>query len=222
MRLKHKLYAIKLRKTGKTYREIIEKIPNLSKSTLSNWLKYLELTPNQQKILEAKATQGRAKAIFLASKINREKRIRRMNETIKKAEVEVPKLIKNPLFLSGVILYWCEGTQKTNDFNFVNSNPFIIKIMIKWLNDICKIPKENLQLRLYIHKIYKSEHCEKFWSKELNIPLSQFKITYKPTPHKIKRNLSYKGCLRIRCGGVELFRKFIGWRNGLIKYLKIK
>jgi len=222
MRLEDKLHAIKLRRQGKTYKEIIEKIPNLSKSTLSGWLKYLELTPTQQKRLAERATKGRAKARFLASKTNREKRIRRMQETITKAEVDVPKLIKNPLFLLGVTLYWCEGTQKTNDFDFINSDPLVIKLMMKWLNEICKISKENLQLRLYIHKIYENERCEEFWSKELEMPLSQIKITYKPTPYKIKRNPNYKGCLRVRCGGVELFRKFLGWRNGLIKYIKIE
>lgn len=222
MRLNDKLYAIKLRKLGKTYQEIREEMPDIPKSTLSHWFKYLELTPKQQKILAERTNRRRAKAIYLASKTNRENRIYRMNETISKAKVEVPKLIRNPLFLLGLTLYWCEGDQKAGYFKFMNSDPRIIKIMIKWLNDICKIPKKDLQLRLYIHKIYKNEYPEKFWSKELNIPLSQFKITYKPTPHKVKRNPNYKGCLGIICGGVGLFRKFLGWRNGMLNCLKLK
>lgn len=222
MRLKDKLYAIQLRKSGKSYREIMGKIPHLSKSTLSHWLSYLDLTSEQQKRLKKRATKGRAKSRYMAAMKRKEKRIQKMNKTIHEAEIEVLKLIQNPLFIPGLVLYWCEENQKSHDFGFINSDLSIIKIMIKWLNEICKIPKRDLKLRLYIHRVYENEHCEKFWSKKLSIPLSRFKITYKPTPHKIKRNPNYKGCLAIRCGGVELFRKFLGWRNGLIKYLKIK
>ena len=221
MRLKDKFYAIKLRRQGKTYQEIIERVGNLSKGTLSGWLKDIELTVAQEKIITERALLRMTKARFLASKTNREKRIHKMKETIKNAEAEVPSLIKNHFFLLGLTLYWCEGTQKTGDFGFINSDPVIIKIMMKWLNDICKISKKDIRFRLYIHKIYAKEECEKFWSKELNVPLSRIKITYKPTPHKIKRNPNYKGCLRIMTGGVELFRKFLGWKQGVIKYVKI-
>lgn len=222
MRLNDKIQAIELRRQGKSYSEIMEQIPNLSRSTLSCWLSYLTLTSAQRKLLEKRARTGRAKARLKASITNRERRIQRMNETINKAEAETANLIKKHLFLTGIVIYWCEGSQKTNTFSFINSDPIVIKIMVKWLNDICKISKESIRLRLYIHKVYAKEKCEEFWSKELNIPLSQIKITYKPTPHQIKRNSKYKGCLRIDCGGVELFRRFLGWKKGLIEYLNIK
>jgi len=47
------------------------------------------------------------------------------------------------------------------------------------------------------------------------------KVTYKSTPHKFKRNPVYKGCLKVDAGGVELFRKFVGWRDGLVELLEI-
>ena len=221
MRLEDKSYAIKLRKEGDSYSEIIAKIPNLSKSTLSGWLKYIELTPKQLEILEKKSAVGRARARWKASITHRDRRIQRTKQTINQAEGQVPELLNNPLFLLGTTLYWCEGTHKSNDFSFINSDVFIIKAMIKWLDEICGIHKKELKLRLYIHEIYAKEKPEEFWSNELNIPISRFKITYKPTTHKIKKNSDYKGCLRIRCGGVELFRKFLGWRNGVIKSLEI-
>lgn len=90
------------------------------------------------------------------------------------------------------------------------------------IEKICKIPKDKIRLGLYIHKIYAHENCEKFWSKRTGMPLKNFcKTIYKPTPHKVKRNPDYKGCLRIQCGGVELFRRFLGWRKGVLKYLKL-
>lgn len=222
MRLEDKTKTIQLRKQGFSYKEIMERIPNLSKSTISGWVKYIELTLEQQKLLEKrvqnKIDKGRIKA---AIKL-RENRIKRMNKTINEAKQKVPELIKNPLFLIGLILYWSEGSQKTNTFSFINSDPVVIKLMIKWIEKICKIPKDKIRLRLYIHRIYAHENCEKFWSKQTEIPVKKFsKTIYKPTPHTIKRNPNYKGCLRIDCGGVKLFRKFLGWKKGTLKYLKL-
>lgn len=223
MRLKDKLYAIKLRKQGHSYQEIIEKIPNLSKGTLSHWLSYLELTPKEQKHLEKRIKIRKSEGRFRAAETNRQRRIQKMEKSIRRAEKEVPQLIRNPLFLMGLALYWCEGTQKTQRFSFINSDPIVIKTMIKWLTKVCKIQKKSIKLRLYIHHVYAHENCEEFWSKLLEIALPQFsKTVYKPTPHIIKRNPDYKGCLRIDCGGVELFRKFLGWRNGTLKYLKLE
>jgi len=223
MRLKDKVKTIQLRKQGFSYKEIMERISNLSKSTISGWVKYIELTPEQQKLLikraKSKMDEGRIKAGI----IHRENRIKRTNKIIKEAKKEVPKLIKNPLFLIGLIFYWSEGSQKTNTFSFINSDPVVIKLMIKWIEKICKIPKDKIRLRLYIHKVYAHENCEKFWSEQTGIPIEKFsKTIYKPTPHTIKRNPHYKGCLRIDCGGVELFRRFLGWRKGALKYLKLE
>jgi len=52
MRLEDKIKAINLRIEGKTHREIRLQIPNLAKSTLSNWLSGLKLTPKQEKKLK--------------------------------------------------------------------------------------------------------------------------------------------------------------------------
>ena len=223
MRLEDKTKAIHLRKKGLSYKEIMERIPNLSKSTLSGWLARMKLTPDQQERLEKRAKTRMEKGRIKAAIKLRENRIKRMNKTINEAEKEASKLIKSPLFLIGLVLYWCEGTQKTNTFSFINSDPLIIKLMIKWIEKICKIPKDKIRLTLYIHKIYAYENCEKFWSKQTGIPVARFKKTiYKPTPHTIKRNPDYKGCLKIECGGVELFRRFLGWRKGALKYLKLE
>ncbi len=222
MRLQDRIKAIELRKRGFSYKEIIKIIPNLSKSTISGWFKNLELTRKQQNLLEKRVNNNIEKGRIKAAIRLRNNRISKMNKTIDEAEREAAKLIKNPLFLIGLILYWSEGSQKTHTFSFINSDPLVIKIMIKWIQEICKIPKNKIRLRLYIHKIYAHENCEKFWSTQTGIPIERFsKTIYKPTPHKIKRNPDYKGCLRIECGGVELFRRFLGWRRGVLKLLNL-
>ncbi len=170
MRLKDKIYAIQLRKEGKTHGEIRKIIPNLSKSTLSGWLRDIKLTSAQEERIRGKAIERLEKARFFGAKANRAKRLKRIKETVEKAKNETPELLSSRLFLIGLILYWCEGTQKTGDFSFMNSDPVIIKIMMKWLQNVCKIPKNKVRFRLYIHRVYAKERCERFWSKELGVP----------------------------------------------------
>jgi len=219
MRLEDKIKTIELRKQGFSYKEIIEKIPKLSKSTISGWVKYIDLTPKQQNLLMKRAKSKMDKGRIKAGIIHRENRIKRTNRIIEEAKKEISILIKNPLFIIGLMLYWAEGSTKNSFFQFTNSDPEMLKLMKKWLITYCKIPKEKIKIRIYIHKIYAHENCEKFWSKQLNIPASEFEKTiYKPTPHKIKRNPEYKGCVQIRVFNIELLRRVIAWKNETIKY----
>jgi len=151
------------------------------------------------------------------------KKQERIQRIIRIAEKEYYHLSKNPLFLIGLILYWVEGSRKHEAFQFTNSDPSAIKAMIKWLTEIHKIPNEKIKFRVYIHKIYAHENCEKFWSNITDIPVKNFQKTiYKPTPHKIKKNQDYKGCVQIRVFNTEFFWKVMGWIQMLVKEFQFK
>jgi hypothetical protein len=218
LRLEDKKRAIELRIQGKSYGEIMTIVPNLSKSTLSGWMKHVKLTPEQEKNLKRnieKITSNARLKVAWKKKFEREKKTQ---EIIAKARKELPSLVKKPLFLTGLALYWAEGTKKSSYFRFTNSDPQIIKIIMRWLEEICQIQKKKIRIRIYIHKIYAHENCEKFWSKITGIPANRFlKTIYKPTPHKIKKNQEYKGCVQVNVSGVDFFRKLRGWINGLDK-----
>lgn len=215
-KLEDKRKAIELRIQGKTYSEIRAVIPNLPKSTLSGWLRNIKLTPEQEERLrrnvEKNIYKGRVKAAWAI----RQSRIKRTNYIIEQAKKEVPSLLKNPLFLIGLSLYWAEGTKSNEYVQFANSDPRLIKIMMKWFREICKVPDEKMKIHIYIHKVYSHENCEAFWSKITSIPVSRFgKTTYKPTPHKVKKNLDYKGVCRIDISDVNLFRRIMGWQQSV-------
>ena len=218
LRLEDKLKAIELRLQGKTYKQIQSEIPNLSKSTLSGWLKNLQLTKEQERQLKRNIQKSCYNARVKAAWTKRKKKENRVRKIILSAEKEYHVLKKNPLFLIGLALYWAEGTKKQQSFQFTNSDPSTIKIMLQWLEKFCGISKSEVKIRVYIHKVYAYEHCEAFWSKITGIPINKFQKTiYKPTPHKVKKNLHYKGCVQLRVLKTELFWKVVGWIQALIK-----
>jgi hypothetical protein len=217
-RLKDKKLAIELRRQGKTYSEIRAIIPNLSKSTLSEWLKNVKLTKEEEIRLKKRLREKISKAWVKAVWTKKKQKEERIKKVLKEASREYILLSKNPLFRLGVVLYWAEGGRKREMFQFSNSDPRIIKAMMRWLTKICKIPKEKIKFRIYIHKIYARENCEEFWSKITGIPVSKFYETiYKPTPHRLKKNPNYKGCAQIRILKTDFYWKVMGWIKKLIK-----
>jgi len=216
MRLVDKRKAIELRRQGFTYNEILRVIPKLSKSTLSGWLKNIELTKDQQQRIINKINEAASRGRIKGAWTNKKKWKRRIKAISEEAKKEFPFLIKKSLFLVGLSLYWAEGTQKYRRFQFINSNPQIIETIMRWLREVFEITNDQITLRMYIHNVYRNEKCVDFWSKIAKIPTNKFlKTVYKPTPHTLKKNPEYKGCLRIEVRGNELFWKIQTWQDML-------
>lgn len=221
LRLEDKNKAIELRQKGYSYNEIRGLIPNVSKGTLSGWLKHILLTSVQKRRILAKIRIGSEQARAKGAWTNKRKAIDRINNIQKEARKEFPVLLKNNLFLTGLSLYWAEGAKTNGRFQFINSDPEMMKIILKWVRKIFRISDNDILVRLYIHEIYKKENCEQFWSKITKIKEDKFQRTiYKPTKHLIKKNINYKGCCRIELRGSELFWKITKWREMLIQYYK--
>jgi transcriptional regulator with XRE-family HTH domain len=121
MKAQEKFKAVALRKKGLSYKKILERI-DVSRSTLSLWLRDIQLSPAQLK----KILIGREKFRYTAAQSKKLDRIKRTNEIIFAAKKEVKHLIKSPLFLTGLALYWAEGAKNPMEsVKFVNSDEVI-------------------------------------------------------------------------------------------------
>lgn len=220
MNLALKQRAIRLRRAGKTYSEIKKAIGPLPKSTLSNWLKNIELTLTQKQRIRQKISDRSALGRQRGGWRNHQKRLERIANIQKAAKKEFVHFKGSHLFLSGLLLYLAEGSRKIERFQFMNSDPYLVKFMAIWLKEFGGITRSGIRARLYTHEVYANENNEKFWSNFLNIPSAQFyKTIYKPTPHSVKKNTEYKGCLRIEIAGSELYWKIMKWRDMLYSAL---
>jgi len=217
MKSKEKFKAIKLREKGKSYSEILKEI-SVCKSTLSLWLRDVKLTLKQ---LDELYKRGRERCRYNGAKANQRKRIEKTKLIIKEAKKESKSLFKNPLFLSGLMLYWAEGTKRGEAINFSNSDPVMIELMIKWFRLICRVPEKKFRIALYIHTLHCRKDIEEYWSDVVQIPLSQFhKTQIKPTSLGHRKNPLYNGTCNIIICNKDLFRKMEGWRMGILEKLK--
>lgn len=221
-RTTEKYLAIKLRKTGKTYSEIQGEIPNLSKATLSNWLRGLKLSQEEQARINAGVKSGRDRSRLAASKTISAARIERTRRIEGIAEKEFSHFMRDPLFGIGLAMYWAEGAKRSSGAEIINSDPIILKIVISWTEKFLGVNKNQLKARLYIHRQFVDENLEEYWLKILDLDTAQLRQTiFKETKFPFKKNPDYKGCLRLHLGGVTELRKIFHWQRLLARHLKI-
>lgn len=222
MKEKLKEKAIKLRREGLTYSEILIRIP-VAKSTLSDWLHSVGLSKKQKQRLTLKKIEAQKKG----SLARRNQRIKITNEIINSARDEIKNITKRELWLMGSMLYWAEGAKEKSYRSgsgviFSNSDPKMVKLFILWLNKCLEIPDEKITFEIYIHRNYakKINQVVKFWAYITEYSRSKFdKIYYKK--HKLnssRRNQgnNYHGLLRVRIKtSTNTNRKITGWIEGI-------
>ena len=212
MKLQQKIEAIKLRRQGKSYKEIRQKI-TVSKGTLSLWLKDVELTEAQKHRLYY--TLKQQNVFRIARKKQRIKKELQI-KIVESATEEAKQFIHDPLFLAGLMLYWAEGDKSdaSETVKITNSDPNMIKLIMRWFREICKVPEQKFRICLHIHTLHCRKDIEKYWAQITNIPLTQFyKTQIKPTTLKHRRNPLYDGTCAVVICNKNLFRKIRPRKN---------
>lgn len=210
--------AIKLRRRGKSYSKISKEL-GVPKSTLSDWFSDIDWS----KSIKADLTK---KANYIARK-----RLRAYNKKQKifweawreqarqQARDNFSKLKSNPLFISGIMIYWGEGDSKPeNPFRLSNTDPRMIKLYVKFLIESLNVSRENIRLGLILYPDLVEDRCIDFWSENTGINKSQFyKTQFIRGRHPTKR-LSHGICM-VTCGNRQLKEKALIWIDLLSKNL---
>ncbi|MGB8815662.1 MAG: hypothetical protein WCC74_00260 [Minisyncoccia bacterium] len=217
--------AISLRKSGKTYSEILKIVP-VAKSTLSEWLRSVGIAKSQKQAF----TEKKRLASLSGGRAKREQRIKKYNQIVGEAENEIGKMTKRELWLIGTALYWAEGDKEKESnhgigIKFSNSDPRMIILFIKWLMEICKISIEDIVFEIYVHDLYRLEtpRFKDFWSKSTGFSIELFNRVYfkKGNIKTNRKNVGnlYNGLLRVRVNrSSSLNRRITGWVKGINKY----
>ncbi len=210
---KRKELVRNLRGQGLSYKEIRQRIPfTIAKSTISDWCKDIELTDKQKARLSAKYD-----ILHRGAKANQIKRAEEIKQIRRLAEVEISPMNRNEFKLAGLMLYWAEGA-KSRYIDITNSDPLLIKFMITWLRNICRVPEERFRVSLHLHSGQNEKQIKKYWSKITNIPICQFNKSYiKKEGSGYRKNILYNGTIKIRVCDSNLLHRVLGWIEGVTK-----
>ncbi|HEX6977227.1 MAG TPA: helix-turn-helix domain-containing protein [Patescibacteria group bacterium] len=186
-----RLKAREMRKRGKSVKKISEEL-HISKSTASIWVRDIILSVRQLEELKKSMIKGSELGRVKGALIQKERRLKLIAECNKEGSKTIQNISKRELFLTGLALYWAEGSKKDGRLTFCNSDPNVIKFMIKWLKESFGIDKDRLVLRVGINEMHKEreEVVKKYWSELTGIPLSHFhKTSFKKSKvHKVYDN----------------------------------
>jgi len=168
-----KSYAISLRKSGLSFSQIKEKV-DVSKSTLSLWLKDLPLTRKQ--INDLRSLSPRRIERFRNTM--KKKRDLEEGKVFLKTKAELGAFSRRDVLIAGIFLYWGEGMKTAPcTVSLSNSDPDAVKFFVRWLNQL-GVSNDRLKVVLHLYKDMDINREVQFWSDYLNIPIDRFRKPY--------------------------------------------
>jgi len=222
-KVKEKQLALKLRRQGKSIKDIAAKV-GVSKGSVSAWCQEVVLTQKQSALLKKKQIAAGDKGRIIGAEMNKKKRLDAIHIHAVAGKEKIGVLSKRDLLMLGIGLYWGEGVKSRNGTaSLVNSDPEILLLGKHWFQQCLNVKNIEFNPYVYISETHKSRETEilKYWSEYLDIPKNQFNkiIFLKNRPKKIYENHdSYYGVtsLRIR-KGTDMKYRILGLINGCTK-----
>jgi len=213
--------AIILRKDGKSIKFIAKEL-GVSRSSASLWCQDVRLTLKQMKGLHESMVKGSYSGRMIGAKMQHEKRIKREKDAEIAGIIKIGKLSERDLLIALTALYWGEGSKRKREFFIVNSDPEMVKFIMKALEKIFGIEKNKFIVGVGINIIHKGrdEELKEYWSKVTGISPERFRKTIF-TKTRNKKNYSnfrnYYGMLRINVEkSIGLYNMMMGLVKGLI------
>src|SRR3989344_5087334 len=183
-KIEEKLRAISLRKQGYSVNEITSKL-GIAKSSISVWVRNVELSQRARERLLKKISAGRLYA----------------------AEIKIDRTLCKILCS---LLYWCEGAKNPlSGVSFINSDPNLISTFLYLLRNGFELDESKFRVCVHLHGYHNIKKQIRYWSKITNISEKKFiKPFMKENAGKrIKKN--YPGCAALRYHSNDIARQLL-------------
>jgi transposase-like protein len=146
----------------------IAKEVGASLSSVSRWVRDVELTEEQQTTLQMQAFNGHVKGRAIHSAVRRSARVLAQEEGRQLAER------REALHVAGCMLYWAEGAKDRNQIRFTNSDPEMARFFVKFLRTYFNLEDENIKItcNLFADHLERQREIERFWLETLGLPAS--------------------------------------------------
>src|SRR3989338_2159025 len=221
MKIEEENKARELRRQGFSIKQIAETL-NVSKGSVSAWVRDVELPEHLLVNIKNQRRLGRER-----SRITRLSNIAKANiELCTRCKQEILPFSQRDLWVAGLMVYAGEGNKTANVSNqhveVANSDPDILRIFIKFLMNVCSVPRSKIRVRLILYKDIDVEEAHDYWSKELGIFVDQFqnpfiKQSYANLPYRHLRRSKY-GTAHVNLYDVKIYRKIMGWLRAIYEY----
>lgn len=202
--------ALALRKRGYSYNFINKKL-NVPISTLSDWFSSIRWSQVIKRDLTQRAFEKvypQLRAMSKARSLMWEKWRERAR---KEAAIDFKKLSLDPLFISGVMIYWGEGDKiPKNPVRVSNVDPRLLHMFVKFLREKCGLPEGKIKAHLILYPDLTEGECKKYWSTRINVRPQLFnKTQFIKGRHKTRR--LNRGICCVEITSRQLKEKILVW-----------
>ena len=155
------------REEGASIKDIALRV-GVSKSSVSLWVRDIELTPKQHAALAARnvAYNRQMSGTWKQAARRRDERIeyQEHGRTIAR--------FGDPSFVAGCMLYWAEGSKRRNQLCFSNSDPEMVKFFVAFLKTYFDVRDSDIRItcHLFADHIERQREVEQFWLNEAGLP----------------------------------------------------
>ncbi len=192
---------------------VIEKKLKINRSTLSGWFKSVKLTESQKRKLENQRLRGLMVARSRAVEWHRSQKKLRLEKALQEARDTLGNIDTNNshvLDLALAMLYLGEGLKQPEETGMGNTDPLILKTFLSILRKNYNVDIRRIRCELHLRADQDSEGLKKFWSRELKLPVENFKyISFDKRTKGSPSYENYRGVCVIRYGNVAIKRKLI-------------
>jgi len=221
MKLEQRMESCRLREEGLSIKQIALLV-GVSKGSVSTWVRDIKLSTEGLININRRLRLGRERS--RQSRLNNICKAR--NELYEECKEEILPISNRDLWIAGLMLYAGEGRKKWNvssqPIELTNSEPNILRTFLNFLTKVCNVPRSKIKIRLFLYPDINLAQACNFWSRELNIPLSQFQKPFIKQSYNnpIRSRRSKFGTVHIVLHDAKLYRKIIGWLRAVYGVMK--
>lgn len=191
MKVKLRQKAIKLRTKNRLSYGEIQKRLDVSKSTLSYWLREYPLREEEIiKLRRSNWQKGEASRERFRNAMRR-KREQLEQEVYRHQIKKLTNIKKESFFIAGLMLYLGEGDKRNRvRVGLANTDPAVVQFFVKWLKDFLRVDKDKIRVELHLYENMDIEAEKVFWEKITGLSRKQF---YKTQIRKLQKgSFTYK------------------------------
>jgi transcriptional regulator with XRE-family HTH domain len=196
MKTVERIEARRIRRVeGASMKKIARQL-GVSVSSVSLWVRDIELSPEQRAALRNKMSGGWSANAIAA------RRRRTMSQQGGRALVRDA----DPMFVAGIMLFWAEGAKARNEVSFVNSDPELVRFFARFLRQFYGVPNDRFRVacNLFADHLACQREIEQFWLDLLELPRSCLRksmvnIYSKHSQKKRRGRLPYGTCKLVVC-----------------------
>jgi hypothetical protein len=198
--------ARKLRLEGVSMREIERRV-GVARSTVSAWVREIELTDHQREELVARGMAARTRARRIYYRARRRRSQDEGRAVARRGE---------PLHAAGCMLFWAEGSRHRNHVQFVNSDPAMVAFFMSFIRRYFKVPNESIRVacNLFVDHEERQREIEGFWLATVDLPRSCMTKTtvnkYSRSSKRTRKNKLPHGTCRVTVHSTQVVQHIYG------------